>query len=170
MSLIAGLTDNARWVFGLAIVALFIPIVTHLLTRRREYQTARRKAAADFRAAFLSALNDIYPLPARWPDDIDPYLRGVFPKLQAAVEQFRPYVPFWKLGAYDRAWSRYRSCTGRQIDIQCYLHYMDIRDIDEARPLLDAKSTFHRIVWKPLRKPKRRGLDHIQKTTQEMTL
>jgi hypothetical protein len=40
------------------------------------------------------------------------------------VAQFRPFVPWWRRRAFDRAWFRYRSGTGRKIDLQNYHHYI----------------------------------------------
>ena len=90
----------------------------------RDRQTARRNAAANFRAAVLSALHGLYPLPFEWPDDITQSLRNAAPTLQSAVAQFRPFVPWWRRRAFDRAWFRYRSGTGREIDLQNYHHYI----------------------------------------------
>jgi hypothetical protein len=56
--------------------------------------------------------------------DIDPILRAIFPKLQAAVAEFRRVVPFYRRRAFDRAWLRYRNGYEREIDSQCYHHYI----------------------------------------------
>jgi len=144
MAWVTQLTDNQRWVVGLAVVAIIVPLVNHAFTLYREHRTARRKAAQDFRDAFLSALNGLYPLAAHWPDDIEAHLRGVFPILQTAVAQFRPCVLFRKRRAFGRAWSRYRSATGRPIDVQSYLHYMDFQSPDE--PPTDGRANFRRNV------------------------
>jgi hypothetical protein len=138
------LTDNERWGVGLAVVAIIVPLVNHAFAVYREHRAASRKAAQDFRDALLNALNGLYPLAAHWPDDIEAHLRSVFPKIQTAVAQFRPCVPFRKRRAFDRAWSRYRSATGRPIDVQCYLHYMDFLSPDE--PPTDGRANFRRNV------------------------
>lgn len=80
------------------------------------------------------------PHPVRWPADIDAFLRGVFPQLQAAVAEFRPFLPMYRRLAFDRAWFTYRCATGRQIDIECYHHYMAFA----GQP--DPKQTFSRNV------------------------
>lgn len=85
---------------------------------------AFRAASVRFRGAVVSALGQIYPDPAVWPQDIDGFLRKLFPQLQAAVAEFRPFVPWYCRRAFDQAWFRYRCATGRKIDIQCYHHYM----------------------------------------------
>jgi hypothetical protein len=85
---------------------------------------AYRSASAKFRAEVLAALEDLYPSPAKWPGNIDAFLRSVFPKLQAAVAQFRPFLAWYRRRAFDRAWLTYRCATRREIDVQCYHHYM----------------------------------------------
>ncbi|MGA8171115.1 MAG: hypothetical protein WB816_09865 [Methylocystis sp.] len=120
--------------------------LTHHLTIGRDKLTARRNASSKFRGSVLAALTGLYPHPVNWPDDIDPTLRNAFPTLQTAVEEFRPFVRWWQRRAYDRAWLRYRCATGRQVDIQCYLHYTNIQNLDEPKPPTDAKITFHRNV------------------------
>jgi hypothetical protein len=110
-------------IVGLVVVVVG-GVLTHNLSSRRDHQTARRNAAAKFRAAFLSALSGLYPLPTNWPEDINHFLRGVFPALQSAVGEFRPFVAFWRRRAFDRAWFNYRCGTGREIDLQNYFHYM----------------------------------------------
>lgn len=133
------------WLGSLAVV-LIGAVLAHRLTIGRDKLTARRTAAAKFRGSTLAALNGLYPLPVNWPGDIDHTLRRAFPMLQTAIAEFRPFVRWWRRRAYDRAWFRYRCVTGRQVDIQCYLIYADIRDLDEPEPPTDAKSIFHHNV------------------------
>jgi hypothetical protein len=67
-------------------------------------------------------------VPSDWPKDtrrIDETLRAVFPRLQAAVAIFRPYLPWYRRKAFDRAWSLYRlGEEGREIDQQYYWQYI----------------------------------------------
>ena len=130
------------WLGPLAtMLAMLIGVVLgHRLAIKRDNFTAKRNAAAKFRSSILSALEGLYPLPADWPVDIEIALRRAFPALQFAVEEYRPFVPWWRRWAYDFAWLKYRSATGRQIDTQCYLHYLDIQNIDE--PAVDGKKAF----------------------------
>jgi hypothetical protein len=115
------------------VVVLVGGVLTHNLSRRRDRQTARRNAAVKFRAAFLAALSGLYPLPTNWPEDINHFLRGVFPALQNAVAEFRPFLPMWRRWAFDRAWFKYRCGTGRKIDLQNYFHYMAFGSNPNAR-------------------------------------
>jgi hypothetical protein len=118
------------WLGSLAVV-LIGAVLAHRLTIGRDKLTARRTAGAKFRGGILAALNGLYTLPVNWPDDIDHTLRRAFPTLQTAIAEFRPFVPWWRRRAYDRAWFRYRCATGRQVDIQCYHHYVDFLSPDE---------------------------------------
>jgi hypothetical protein len=132
--------DWRVYLFVGLVVVVVGTVVTHNLASRRDCQTAKRNAATKFRATFLTALSGLYPLPTNWSDDINRFLRGVFPTLQSAVAEFRPFVPFWRRRAFDRAWFKYRCGTGRQIDLQNYLHYMAF----ESNP--NAKKLFRRNV------------------------
>jgi hypothetical protein len=122
------------------VVAVVGGVLTHRLSSRRDRQNARRNAAVVFRAAVHEALKDVYPLPVKWPDNIDHFLRGCFPALQAAVEQFRPFVPRWRRRAFNKAWYNYRSASGQKNEMQAYHHYMAF----ESNP--DYKENFRRNV------------------------
>jgi hypothetical protein len=115
------------------VVAVVGAVLAHRLTVRRDRHTARRTAAVKFRAAFTSALSGLYPLPTNWPEDIDRVLRGVFPTLQSAVEEFRLFVPFWRRRFFDRTWFKYRCGTGRRIDLQNYHHYIEFGSNPNAK-------------------------------------
>jgi len=103
------------------------------LTIGRDRQAARRNAAATFRAEVLAVLKGLYPLPLEWPADITHALRKAAPALQSAVAQFRPFVPWWRRRAFDRAWFRYRSGSGREKDLQNYHHYIAFGSNPNAR-------------------------------------
>lgn len=118
------------------IVENFAIIATILLTAavgahflwRNNFKTRRANACVAFRYAVLAELGSLYPNPAPWPSNIDEFLSTRFVALQIAVENFRPFVPWWSRWRFDRAWFRYRCATGRKIDTQCYLHYFDSYD------------------------------------------
>jgi hypothetical protein len=114
---------------------------------RNNFKSRRAQACASFRAAVLAALEGLYPVPSKWPQDsvaIDPILREVFPRLQTAVANFRPFVPWWRRHHFDRAWFRYHCSTGRSVDAQVYHHYMPFSD----QP--DPKLSFHANVQRLL--------------------
>jgi hypothetical protein len=73
--------------FGGTGAALF----AHWLTIGRDRISARRAASAKFRATVLTALNGLYPLPMKWEKDMDAPLRAIFPALQTAVAEYRPF-------------------------------------------------------------------------------
>ena len=107
---------------------------------RNAHKSRYATACGNFRASVLRALNGLHPHHANWPRDggaIDPMLRSAFPALQAAVAEFRPFVPWWRRRAFDRAWFLYHCSTGRPVDAQVYHHYMAFSD----QP--DPKATFH---------------------------
>lgn len=93
---------------------------------RNNVKSRRAEACSIFRSAVLAELGSIYPNATAWPAaDIDTFLRARFTALQTAVENFRPFVPWWRRYFFDRAWFHYRCSTGRKIDVQCYHHYRD---------------------------------------------
>jgi hypothetical protein len=108
-------------------------VLTHNLATRRDRQTARRNAAATFQADVLAVLKGLYPLPFEWPADPTETLRKAAPELQSAVAQFRPFIPWRRRRAFDRAWFTYRSGTGREIDVQNYHHYIAFGSNPNAR-------------------------------------
>lgn len=87
----------------------------------------RRDANRRLIATFHRELADIYPTPVNWPKVIDNFLRSKFSILQAAVGEFRHYLPAQEWEDFDRAWFNYYCSTGRDVDKSCqsYLHYMN---------------------------------------------
>jgi hypothetical protein len=102
------------------IVGVFAAIVLLGVHRHNAFRAASTK----YRSTFLETLRQVYPHPVQWPANIDHFLRGVFPTLQAAVAEFRAFVPWYRRRSYDAAWFAYRCSTGREVDLQCYHHYM----------------------------------------------
>lgn len=94
------------------------------LGRRKE---RRAKACAAFRETFHQQLLGLYPLPSNWPSGtgIEHRLKTAFPTLQAAVSLFRSQLSKSDHPAFDEAWLLYRTATKREIDVQCYTHYMN---------------------------------------------
>ena len=89
-------------------------------------------AAITFRNIILTELKSLYPIPSDWPNDINAFdqrLRQAFPKLQIAVADFRPFIPWYSRWAFDKAWFIYRlGKGGRDIDKQLYHRYMPFGD------------------------------------------
>jgi len=101
----------------------------------RDRRSNRIEASQKFRKCVLHELKGLYPLPTNWPGNlgIEPTLRSIFPQLQIAVTEFRPFIPWYCRKAFDRAWCSYRNDTGRDIDYQCYLHYVEHNDNPNPR-------------------------------------
>jgi len=76
---------------------------------------------------FTSELSDVYPTAVNSPENIDPYLRSKFSKLQAAVAEFRLHLPCAEWEPFDQTWFEYYCSTKRDIDRDCqvYHHYMN---------------------------------------------
>jgi hypothetical protein len=88
----------------------------------------RAAACAAFRETFCRELRGLYPQPTDWPkgSGIEHQLKKVFPELQRAVATFRPYVPDKDKASFDGAWRNYHCATKRDVDDQCYLHYLNM--------------------------------------------
>ncbi|MCR4318980.1 MAG: hypothetical protein NUV74_01415 [Candidatus Brocadiaceae bacterium] len=89
--------------------------------------SARREAARKILSTFHRELSEIYPYPIKWPENITVFLESKFAVLNAAVGEFRHYLPDKKRDNFDRAWFGFYNATGREIDnknCQCYLHYI----------------------------------------------
>lgn len=84
-------------------------IAGHYLTKSRNTEDREIKgsndAAAKFRAAIITELTGLYPIPIDWPDDIGSRLNATSPKIQAAVEEFKPFVTDGT--AFNEAWLQY---------------------------------------------------------------
>ena len=92
--------DNPWVVLGPVLLAAFGGYVAY----RNNFKSRRAAACASFRANVTNALSGLYPLAATWPANPERQLQAAFPHLQAAVAQFRPFVPWWRRRAYDRSW------------------------------------------------------------------
>lgn len=124
----------------IAAAPIMLAALVGYIAYRNNYKSRRATAGDQFRAAVTNALTGLYPLPAKWPENPERELRAAFPSMQAAVAQYRPYVRPWQRRAYDRAWLTYRSAYRREIDVQCYHHYMGF----EGEP--DPQVTFKKNV------------------------
>jgi len=129
---------------------LLAALIGGLLLLYVHRKNARRVAAAKYRAALLEAFAGLYPIATNWPDNIDSHLRQIFPSLQRAVAEFRPYVSWHARRSYDSAWFAYRlGSDGREIGKQLYHQYMGFTSPGE--PAIDPKETFRANVVNLLR-------------------
>ncbi|WAT15081.1 hypothetical protein [Xanthomonas fragariae] len=98
-----------------------------------QHRARAKRASEAFTSAFFEALSGMYPTPSNWPSDVKARLRDVYPKLEQAVEAFRPHLSWWRRRAFDRAWFIYRlGEDGREIDVQLYHQYMGIQESGQA--------------------------------------
>lgn len=87
---------------------------------------AYRNASAKFRATVLESLSDFYPTFTRWDGaSFGHQLQEKFPILQAAVVDFEASLAWWKKDGFRETWARYCNATGRDCDMNTYLHYFD---------------------------------------------
>jgi hypothetical protein len=92
---------------------------------------ARREANLRLITTFHRELADIYPYPINWPKDIDAFLRSKFTALNAAIGEFRHYLPVGDYDSFDNAWFKFYCSTGREVDIkncQSYHQYIAFED------------------------------------------
>ena len=90
---------------------------------------AYRNASAKFRAIVLETLNEFYPTFTTWNGALfGDILKRKFPILQSAVADFKLTLPLWRRNAFDRVWMSYCNATGRECDVNTYLHYFDAYD------------------------------------------
>jgi len=130
-------------------IALLTTLVGGLLLLYVHRKNARRAATSKYRGTLLEAFSGLYPIPSNWPKNVDAHLRQLFPIVQRAVAEFRPYVPLHSRKRYDKAWFIYRlGEDGREIDRHVYHQYMGFTSPGE--PVVDPKDTFRTNVGKLL--------------------
>ena len=138
------MSDSSKFLVG-----ILLALVGWLLLLYVHRKNARRIAAAKFRATLLETLSGLYPVASNWPKNVDTHLRQIFPTLQCAVAEFRPYVSWHARHAYEKAWFVYRlGDGGREIDKQLYHQYMGFTSPGE--PVIDPQETFRVNVSKLL--------------------
>jgi hypothetical protein len=116
---------------GTVIGVLIGCLLTYHFSLKHAERVQRLDANRKLVHTFTSELADVYPTAVNWPDDIDKFLRQKFPNLQAAVGEFRFYLPRREWGAFDNAWFDYYCSTGREVDKKCqaYHHYMNLSGV-----------------------------------------
>ena len=124
-------------------VAFVVALIGLLGAFSVQRYVAFRTASVKFRSSLLAVLAGLYPHPVRWPQndiEIEALLKGTFPALQAAAKEFRDSLPWWQRRAFDAAWLRYCCSTGRDCDVNTYLHYIPMHAPGEKMP--DVKKLF----------------------------
>lgn len=104
-------------------IALFGVFANHRLAIHRDHKNARRTASIKFREIFLRDLHPVYPVVTKWPENVDGYFRHIFPSLQLAVTEFRPFLSWSEKRRFDKAWLTYYAAYLGDHDSQCYHHY-----------------------------------------------
>ena len=116
-----------------AIVAVIVALIAVLGAFAVQRYVAYRTASAKFRAAVLEALADFYPSFTKWNGArFGDELKSKFPILQAAVADFEASLVWFKKNDFRKAWVRYCNATGRDCDMNTYLHYFDAYDPSES--------------------------------------
>lgn len=109
--------------------------------------SAYRIASAKFRSVVLESLSDFYPTFTRWDGArFERELQAKFPILQAAVADFEASLIWYRKDSFSKAWVRYCNATGRECDMNTYLHYFDSYDplkSTQAEATAKAQALFH---------------------------
>ncbi len=123
-------SENIPWAIGL-IVILFGIIAAHRLVSYRDRKNIFNNAAKEFTETFHRELKEVYSHPVKWPDNINNYLDSRINNLKEATGKFRHHLPCWSRYFFDKAWSRFYCCTGREVDKDCqvYHHYMPFKGV-----------------------------------------
>lgn len=127
------------------------PIIAALIAILGGFAVARynayRTASAKFRDVVLSELNDFYPVFTRWHGaSFSNELSAKFPILQAAADDFLPSIPWYRKVSFRKAWVSYCNATGRECDMNTYLHYFDSYDplkSTQSDATVKAQALFH---------------------------
>ena len=102
---------------GFAIVGSLIGIwAGYRLSLSLSIFNSRCEANKEFLSTFHNTLSDIYPVPIKWPENINIILKTKFPILQAAVGNFRHNLPVSKWNSFDTAWTTFCNPKGREKD------------------------------------------------------
>ena len=135
---------------GTIVGALIGALISYRFSLELANRNFRRAVNDRLITAFHKELGGIYPNPADWPKDIDKFLRSKFSSLQAAVGEFRQYLPAHEWEAFDKAWFNFYCSTGREVDKYCqsYLHYVDFisTTTNQETTRQDGKGNFIRNV------------------------
>jgi hypothetical protein len=118
--IISLINDNLPWSIGI-LITLFLAVAGYRFAHYKD----RKKSSEKFRNIILTELKNLYPIPAKWPADVNLILEPKFSTLQAAVEEYKLSLPFYKRNALQKAWFQFYCPTGREIDKNCtsFYHY-----------------------------------------------
>lgn len=129
-----------------------------LAIQLHDYQT-KKNAGRRLVSTFHTELSEVYPYPIKWPRDISSYLDSKFTPLNAAIGEFRHFLPKSKRDSFDKKWFKYYNATGREIDnknCQCYLHYTSFSGVST-----DGEKTIHTDNTKSHKDNLKKNVDEI---------
>jgi hypothetical protein len=116
------LSTSQLWLLGIA--GACVAFLFQIWIGRHSRRAA---ASAKFRGRVLEALKGLYPIPSNWPTDhssIGRHLQSLFPELQAAVTEFRPFLPRREQRRFDEAWKIFRVGSDNPAELgQAYWQY-----------------------------------------------
>ncbi len=122
-------------------VTLLVCFIGGLVAFAVARYNAYRTASAKFRDIVLRELCDFYPVFTRWHGaSFENELSAKFPTLQAAVNDFSSNLSLSNSSAFLQAWLSYCNTTGRECDINTYLHYYDAYGPGETQAGATAKA------------------------------
>jgi hypothetical protein len=94
-------------------------VIQHYLARRRDKENRQanqfHQSKVRFRQAILAELSIILLERAYWPRDIAGFLLQAVPKLQFALQIYRPYIRGKELAAFDKAWEGFVTFCNQRI-------------------------------------------------------
>jgi hypothetical protein len=153
--------------------ALTMAAITAYLAEFNSRRSRLAAASEKFRNIFLTELIGLYPVPTNWPSDvngIDRVLREIFPKLNAAVAEFRHFIPWYRRIFFDKAWAFYRlGEDGIQMnkmggnEQQCYYQYMPF----SGSGIINGKEISHDTT-KTYKETFRKNVDNLLKYAKQI--
>jgi len=99
--------------FSLGVVAggLIVGVANHYLAKIRAKEdrgiSGFNNAAIKFRSTIVNELAGLYPIQTDMKIDISSRINSSFPKIQSAVEEFKPFVVRREARAFANAWKQY---------------------------------------------------------------
>ena len=85
---------------GTVVGAIIGAWISYRLAVQLEGINSKKHAGRRFVSIFHAELSEVYPYPINWPKDIASYLESRFNKLNAAVGEYRHYLPHEKRSSF----------------------------------------------------------------------
>ncbi|MBC3911232.1 hypothetical protein [Undibacterium umbellatum] len=129
--------SNISNIIGTILIAALVAWFSY----RNGSKVRKATACETFRKAISTSLQGLYPIPVDWPDSttgIRHILNRQFPVIQAAVNEFRNYVPWYSRKKFDKAWRQYRNAYEDDESAECYHHYESFEDNSDHKAVFKA--------------------------------